>query len=240
MSGHSKWSKVKHQKAVTDVVKGAAFTKAARAITIAVMEGGRVGNPDMNFHLRLAVEKARDVNVPKENIERAIQKGLGIGADTIEQVLYEGYGPHGVAVLVDTATDNKTRTVAQLKNYFDTAGGRISSPGSVSYLFSRSGILTVSTAGLAADRIFESAVDAGADDVTETADVFEIYCHTSKLSAVRAALVQKGIAIDNTTIIMKPNTPVEYSPDILSVVESFVDGLSALDDVQTVYTNAGG
>lgn len=134
MSGHSKWSKVKHQKAVTDVVKAKSFTQASRAITIAVKEGGG-GNPDHNFRLRLAIDQARAANMPKDNIERAIAKGLGSGAADLEQITYEGFGPHGVAFLIDTATDNRNRTVSFIKSLFDRAGGSLASPHAVSYMF---------------------------------------------------------------------------------------------------------
>lgn len=134
MSGHSKWSKVKHQKAVTDVVKAKSFTQASRAITIAVKEGGG-SNPDHNYRLRLAIEQARSANMPKDNIERAIAKGLGQGADTLEQITYEGFGPHGVALLIDTATDNRNRTVSFIKSILDRAGGSLATPHAVSYMF---------------------------------------------------------------------------------------------------------
>ena len=162
MSGHSKWSKVKHQKATTDVVKGMAFTKAARAITIAVHEGGGIGDPAHNFHLRLAIEKAREVNMPKDNIERAIEKGMGSGGAQIEQITYEGYGPGGVAILIEAATDNRQRTVSAVKNLLDRAGGSLGSPGAVFYLFKPCGIITVpKTVGF--DMLFEAALSAGAD-----------------------------------------------------------------------------
>lgn len=134
MSGHSKWSKVKHQKAVTDVVKAKSFTQASRAITIAVKEGGG-GNPEHNFRLRLAIDQARAANMPKDNIERAIAKGLGSGAGDLEQIVYEGFGPHGVAFLIDAATDNRNRTVSFIKSLFDRAGGSLASPHAVSYMF---------------------------------------------------------------------------------------------------------
>ena len=137
MSGHSKWSKVKHQKATTDVAKGAAFTKASRAITIAVHEGGGMTDPNANFRLRLAIEKARSVNMPKDTIERAIAKAAGTGGETLEQVTYEGYGPAGVAFLVEAATDNRNRTVSVIKNIFERYGGTLTGPGAVSFLFTR-------------------------------------------------------------------------------------------------------
>jgi len=237
MSGHSKWSKVKHQKATTDVVKGREFTKAARAITIAVRSGGGDGNPTHNFHLRLAIEQAHDVNMPKENIERAIEKGQGIGGGSIEQILYEGYGPSGVAMIIEAATDNKQRTVAAIKNLLERAGGTITSPGAVSYLFDRAGIITVSKNSKSYDQMLEAALDAGASDVVETDDMFEVYTSITSLSDVKQKITEKGIGIDNTAIIMKPKTLMGLSQDKQRQVEELVSQLEDLDDVQNVFTN---
>lgn len=237
MSGHSKWSKVKHQKATTDVVKGMAFTKAARAITIAVREGGGIGNPAHNFHLRLAMEKAHDVNMPKENIDRAIEKGLGAGSEHIEQIMYEGFGPHGVAIMVEAATDNRQRTVAAVKNVLDRAGGSLGSPGSIDYLFKQCGIVTVPKS-VSFDALFEAAVSGGADDVVETDDLFEVYTSIASLPAVKQKLTEEGIAIDNTEIIMKPTSTVPIGDDKITQLDNLVEQLESLDDVQHVFTNA--
>ena len=237
MSGHSKWSKVKHQKATTDVVKGREFTKASRAIMLAVREGGGVSDPSHNFHLRLAIEQAHDVNMPKENIERAIEKGRGVGGGTIEQILYEGYGPYGVAMLIEAATDNRQRTVAAIKNLLERVGGTITSPGAVSYIFDRSGIVTVPKNAQTYDTILESALDAGASDVVETEDMFEIYSPVPILSEVKQKLIEKGIAIDYTAIIMKPKISMELPDDKRDRVSEVVTQLEDLDDVQNVFTN---
>lgn len=237
MSGHSKWSKVKHQKATTDVVKGMAFTKAARAITISVREGGGIGDPTHNFHLRLAIEKAHEVNMPKDNITRAIEKGMGAGGQSFEQIMYEGYAPGGVALVVETATDNRQRTVSEIKNLLERSGGSLGIPGSVSYLFDRSGILTVPKTG-SFDDLFEAAVTAGADDVVETTDMYEVYTTVVTLSSVKQKLLEKGIVIDNTEIIMKPKITVPLNNDKIEQVEKLVDSLETLDDVQHVFTNA--
>lgn len=237
MSGHSKWSKVKHQKATTDVVKGMAFTKAAHAITIAVREGGGA-DPVHNFRLRLAIEKAHDANIPKENIERAIEKGKGIGGDAIEQILYEGYGPYGVAFLIETATDNRQRTVATVKNILERRGGTIASPGAVSYLFERCGILTIPKQTLSYDTVFEGALESGATDVIETADMFEVYTEVAALASVKQALQGKGIAIDNVNIIMKPKTSIILDELQMKTIDTLVDDVESLDDVQNVFTNA--
>ena len=237
MSGHSKWSKVKHQKATTDVVKGMAFTKAARAITIAVQEGGRIGNPVHNFHLRLAIEKARDVNMPKDNIERAIEKGMGVGDSAIEQIQYEAYGPGGVAIIIEAATDNRQRTVSAVKNALEWAGGSIGGPGTVSYLFSRSGILTIPKGSHSFDALFEAALESGADDVVETEDMFEVYTKIASLQETKRALEERGIVIDNMEIIMRPKTLMPIAQDKMAKIEELVEHLSGLDDVQHVFTN---
>lgn len=238
MSGHSKWSKVKHQKATTDVVKAAAFTKASHAIAIAVREGGGIGDPDKNFRLRLAVEKARQVNMPKDNIQRAIAKGKGEGGRMIESIMYEGYGPKGAAILVETATDNKQRTVAQIKNVFEREGGSLAGKGAVSYLFTPAGILVVEkTPGISLDHLMELAIDLGADDVVEKDDVFEIYTQNALLMEVKKKLEQEGIGIENAELIMRPKTTLMLPNEWEQRVWALEDRLRGLEDVQRVYTN---
>ncbi len=237
MSGHSKWSKVKHQKAVTDAVKGQAFTKASRAVSIAVREGGGITDPEKNFRLRLALELARAVNMPKDNIERAIAKVAGGEGAAIESLLYEAYGPGGVALLISAATDNRQRTVSQVKNIVEKAGGNMASPGSVSFLFAKSGILTVHKEGRTLDRMLELGIVAGADDVTETEDVFEMYSDAARLHAVREALLGQGISIDNTQIIMKATMPIDPESNMRERAEALTQQLEELEDVQHVYTN---
>ena len=237
MSGHSKWSKVKHQKATTDAVKGREFTKASRAITVAVREGGGVIDPEHNFRLRLAVEKAHMVNMPKENIERAIQKGTGGGGAQIEQVMYECYGPGGVAVCIEAATDNRQRAVSEIKNVLERAGGTLAGPGAVAYLFERCGILVVAKGSHSFDDMLEMALTAGASDVVEKDDAFEIYTPVTSLSQAKTYLTQKGIPIDHTAIIMKPKTEIAVDPSTAERVEKLVEALESLDDVIAVYTN---
>lgn len=237
MSGHSKWSKVKHQKATTDVVKSFAFTKASRAIAVSVKEGGGITDPASNFHLRLAVEKAHAVNMPKENIERAIARGAGSGAAGIEQMTYEGYGPGGVAILIEAATDNRQRSVSQIKNVLERAGGTLASPGAVSFQFSRRGVLTVPKQGITYDALLAAACDAGAEDVTETTDLFEVYTKDTALPAVKQLLEAAKIPIENTARIMHPTTPVEGDDALRAKIDGLVAALEELDDVQTVFTN---
>ena len=237
MSGHSKWSKVKHQKATTDVVKSFAFTKASRAIAVAVKEGGGITNPDMNFHLRLAIEKARDVNMPKENIERTIAKAAGEGGAAFEQIMLEGYAPGGIAILIEAATDNRQRTVSQVKNTLERAGGTLASPGAVSFQFTRRGVLTVHKQGMTYDVILAAAVDAGAEDVVETTDLFEVYTEASALAKVKNALEARSIPIENTSRIMHPTLPVNGTDDIHAKINDLVTALEELDDVQMIFTN---
>jgi YebC/PmpR family DNA-binding regulatory protein len=239
MSGHSKWSKVKHQKATTDVVRGREFTKASRAITIAVREGGGVADPNHNFRLRLAIEKAREVNMPKENIERAIQKGKGTSGVQIEQIMYEGYAPGGVALCIDTATDNRQRTVAEVKNIVERAGGSLGGPGAVAYLFDRCGILIVAKDVGSADTIFAVAVEAGAQDVQERDDVYEVYASVQKLAEVKEGVEKKGIAVQATLLVMRPKMSIQVDEGINQKIQALVAQLEDHDDVQAVFTNVG-
>jgi YebC/PmpR family DNA-binding regulatory protein len=236
MSGHSKWSKVKHQKAVTDVVKAKAFTKASQGITLAVRLGGGVGDPNSNFHLRLAVEKAHAVNMPKENIERAIDKGKNIGGGDLVQVMYEAYGTGGVAMLIEATTDNANRTVSEIKNLLEHHGATMVAQGAVSYLFKRNGILVIAKNNYKFDDIFVLALDAGAIDVVEMDDFFEIYTEATNLAKVKQLFTQKNIPVDNMEIIMRPNpeTQVEGESDNL---DSLIELLENQDDVTKVYTN---
>src|SRR5450759_334832 len=232
MSGHSKWSKVKHQKATTDVVKSFAFTKASRGITVAVKEGGGITDPNSNFHLRLAIEKAHDVNMPKENIERAIAKAAGEGAQSIEQFMYEGYGPGGVAILMEAATDNRQRTVSQVKNALERCGGTLASPGAVSFQFIRRGVLTIPKEGIPYDSLLAAAIDAGAEDVVETTDLFEVYTQEAALPKVKQALEGARMPIEHTARIMHAKNPLEVGDDVRAKIDELIAALEELDDVQ--------
>jgi YebC/PmpR family DNA-binding regulatory protein len=237
MSGHSKWSKVKHQKATTDVVKSFAFTKATRAISVAVREGGGITDPDSNFHLRLAIEKAHDVNMPKENIERAVARASGEGALSIEQIMYEGYSPGGIALLIEAHTDNRQRTVSQVKNALERFGGTLASPGAVSFQFKRRGIITVPREGIDYDKILSAAIDAGAEDVVETTDLYEVYTNDPDLPRVKHSLETVNIPIETTARIMHPTAPMEGGDELRTKIDDVVAALEELDDVQTVFTN---
>lgn len=237
MSGHSKWSKVKHQKATTDVLKAARFTQASRAITVAVKEGGGLTNPDDNFHLRLAIEKARAVNMPKENIERLIAKAKGEGGNAITTVTYEGYAPYGVAVYIEGVTDNIKRTVGFVKQILEHAGGGLASPGAVSYLFERKGVITVPVASTTFDTLFELGVELAALDVVEMADVYEVYTKPNDVMRIKTAIEEKGIVTETAQLMMHPTTTVELTPDKRAIVVDILERLEALDDVQEVFAN---
>jgi len=236
MSGHSKWSKVKHQKATTDVVKAAAFTRASRAITIAVSEGGGVVDPNFNFRLRLAIEKAKDVNMPKENITRAIEKGKGDDGAFIKSVVYEGYGPFGVAMLIVGVTDNPNRTVSFVKQTLEHHGGTMASPGAVSYLFTQRGLITVPTS-YSYDALVEQAIESGADDVVVTDDLFEVYTGVQQLPSVKKRFEEQGIPMETCVLVMHPTTTIPVDEEKRDVIDQLVERLVSLDDVSEVYTN---
>lgn len=236
MSGHSKWSKVKHQKATTDAVKSRAFTKASRAITVAVREGGNIADPDKNFHLRLAIELARSVNMPKDTIERAIEKGVGGGGVALENLVYEGYGPGGVAYVVEATTDNHQRTGSEVKHQFDRFGGSLATPGAVLYQFKKSGVILVAKAGNTFDALFDRAVAAGADDLIEKDDVYEIYTSGTMLDKVKKQLESEGIVIETAEFIMRSTVQVSVTDDLRENNDALMDALESLDDVSNVYS----
>lgn len=236
MSGHSKWSKVKHQKATTDVLKAAAFTRATRAITIAVKDGGGVTDPNTNFHLRLAIEKARSVNMPKENIERAVDKAKGMDGESIHQIVYEAYGPFGVALYIEAATNNINRTVSFLKQVLEHAGGSMGSPGAVSYLFNHRGIILLPKE-LPYDTILTYALEFGADDVFEKEDVLEVYTVPDQLFAVKSKLEEKNVRIDSFSPVMEAKADIVLSPDQQEHIDVLIERIEESDDIQRVYSN---
>jgi YebC/PmpR family DNA-binding regulatory protein len=236
MSGHSKWSKVKHQKATTDVVKAAAFTKASRGITLAVRQGGGISDPEMNFKLRLAIEKAKAVNMPKENIERALEKGKGVGAGDIEQVLYEAFGPYGSAMLIEAATDNKQRTVSKLKNILEHHGGTLAAQGAVSYMFKQSGVIVVPKFQ-SYDEMLNLALELGADDLSEFDMVYEVYTKATELAKVKKQFEAKKVSIENSELVMLPINPITLIQSSYALAEALVDQLNEIEDIQNVFTN---
>src|SRR5437016_6045757 len=209
MSGHSKWSTIKRQKGVTDAKRGALFTKVAREISVAARQGG--GDPDANYRLRLAVEKARSVNMPSDNIKRTIDKAVGGGeAEQYEEIVYEGYGPGGVAVLVEAATDNRNRTAAEVRSIFTKAGGQLAGSGAVAWQFEPRGVITVARArGTDPDEVALMAIDAGAEDVDTDADPLEIFTAPGALEKTRKALEQGGVKVDSAESAMIARQTVE-------------------------------
>ena len=238
MSGHSKWSTIKHKKGAADAKRGKLFSKLSRAIMVAAKEGG--SDPTTNMSLGNAIEKARSYSMPKDNIDRAIAKGAGEGTDgaTFETVVYEGYGPEGVAVIVEALTDNRNRTAADVRHLFSKHGGNLGATGAVAWQFERRGIVLVAAEGVDEDELFLAVADAGADDVELDGSVFQISSAPEQLSSVRAAVEAAGFAIDTAELSMVPKVTVEISdePTAKKVVR-LVEGLEDNDDVQDVYAN---
>jgi len=238
MSGHSKWAQIKRQKGANDQKRGLAFTKLGNAITIAVKQGGGIGDPDQNFKLRLAVDAARGQNMPKENIERAISRAAGKDAGAMDEVMYEGFGPNGIAVIVEAATDNKNRTTAEIKSAFDKNGGTMGQPGSVNYNFKQVGQIIIKKNDKTIDDIFLLAAEGGAEDIEDAGDEVIVYTNPSALYRVRETLEKQGLHITATELIWKPLSLIEVeqgaeADKVMNVLEKLED----LDDVQKVYSN---
>jgi len=238
MSGHSKWSTIKRQKGANDKKRGAQFTKLANAIVIAVRQGGGVGDPESNFKLRLAIDKARSFNMPKDNIERAISKGKGDGSGgELHEMLYEGYISGGAAVMIEAVTDNKQRTVSEVKNVLEKSGGTMGNQGSVSYLFNRIGEIFVPQHSKSADELFELAMELESNDYSdENGDVI-FYVEPNALYASKKLLEQKGIVVEGAELVYKPLTTIEMDEPGTEKVLSIIEKLEDLGDVQTVSTN---
>jgi YebC/PmpR family DNA-binding regulatory protein len=236
MSGHSKWHSIKHKKAIVDQRRGQHFTKLARAVTVAAREGG--GDPDGNPALALAIQKARDASMPKDNIERAVAKGTGEGADAdqIESVVYEGYGPGGVALLIEALTDNRNRTGADVRHALSKHGGNLGEPGSVSYLFDKQGVIVVDAARYDEDDLIV-AIDAGAEDIVRDDDVYEIVTAPGDLVSVREALREAGIEVDSADVTQRPKSRVPVAEGDASRLMKLIDMLEESDDVGAVHAN---
>jgi YebC/PmpR family DNA-binding regulatory protein len=236
MAGHSKWAGIKHKKAIVDARRGKLFTKLARAITVAAKEGG--GDADGNPALALAIQKAKDASMPKDNIERAIAKGTGEGTDAeaLETVVYEGYGPGGVAIMIEALTDNRNRTGSEVRHIFGKHGGNLGEPGSVAYLFDKTGVIVVDGERYSEDDLMP-AIDAGATDIALDADVFEVLTDPSDLSAVRAALDEAGVEVESFEVAQRPKTTVPLDEDGATKLMKLIDALEDQDDVDTVHAN---
>jgi len=240
MSGHSKWSTIKRQKGATDIKKGKTFTKISNAITIAVKQGGGIGDPDQNFRLRLAIDAAKMANMPKENIERAIKRATTKEEGNIEEVIYEGFTPGGkISLIIEAATDNSQRTTAAIKSIFNKAGAHFGQPGSVAYQFRQVGQIIVNKKDKSFDEIFEQAVDLGVEDVEDLGEEVFIYTNVANMKKIKDMLTEKGIEVIESEITRIPINPVslEEDPQLKARVESFIESMDELDDVQKVYSN---
>jgi YebC/PmpR family DNA-binding regulatory protein len=236
MSGHSKWATIKRKKGAADAKRGKVFTKLIREIATAARVGG--GDPGANPRLRLAIEKARGANMPKDNIERAIKKGLGATeSDAYEEVVYEGYGPGGTAIYVEVLTDNRNRTVGELRHVLTKYGGNLGPSGCVSYLFSKKGVLQFDRQDLDVDALLEAALDAGAEDATESETGVEVISAPADFDALKAALVAKGFQPTQAELSMIPSTTVALVGKDAETMLRVADALEDLDDVQSVHAN---
>ena len=238
MSGHSKWSTIKHKKGAADAKRGKLFSKLSRSIMVAAKEGG--ADPGTNLALQNAIDKARSYSMPKDNIERAIAKGSGEGADgtIFETVVYEGYGPEGVAVIVEALTDNRNRTASDVRHLFSKHGGNLGATGAVAWQFERRGIILVGADGVDEDDLVLAAAEAGADDVDRDGDVFEVSSAPDLLAVVREALEAAGFAIESAELSMIPKVTVAIGEESTAKqVVRLVEGLEDNDDVQDVYAN---
>jgi YebC/PmpR family DNA-binding regulatory protein len=237
MSGHSKWHSIKHQKGVTDARRGQLFTKLTREIIVATREGG--SNTEANFRLRLAVQKARDNNMPLENIERAIKKGSGeLEGGGLAEVVLEGYGPSGTAILVNALTDNRNRTIQEVRSTFTRHGSSLGESGCVAWLFESKGVINVKADNLDADEMALSAIDAGAEDVKVESGYVEVYTKPDELEMVRSALEEKGLPIDSSEILMVPKTLVPLDDKAAMQALKLLDKLEEIDGVHNVFSNA--
>jgi YebC/PmpR family DNA-binding regulatory protein len=236
VSGHSKWSQIKRAKGAADAKRGQLFTKLGREISVAARDGGGP-DPDANARLRLAVQRAREANMPMDTIERAIKRVAGTDSAALEEILYEGYGPNGAAILIEAMTDNRNRTVAEIRNVFTRGGGSLGNAGCVAYLFDSRGIISVEPNGADPDDVALKAIDAGADDFRVDEDGIEIYTDPTEMESVRAALEQEKITVSNAETAMVPKTTLELEPKITVSVLKLMERLEELDDVQRVYSN---
>ncbi len=239
MSGHSKWSTIKRKKEKTDAQKASAFTKVTREIIVAAKVGG--GDPDNNFRLRMAIAKAKEVNMPNENIQRAIKRGIGQSeADSYEEAYYEGYGPGGVALLVRVLTDNRNRTASDMRYIFSRNNGNLGEAGCVAWMFSPKGLITIAveTSGKTEEEMFEMAIEAGAEDLQTNEEFYEVYTDPAELEKVRQYLESQGIAIKSAELTRVPQNTIAVSGEQSELVMRLIEALEDNDDVQDVYTNA--
>jgi YebC/PmpR family DNA-binding regulatory protein len=238
MSGHSKWAQIKRAEGVNESRRGALFTKVGREITVASREGG--GDPVANFRLRLAIEKAREVNMPQDNIQRAINRGTGADKEggQLEELVYEGYGPGGVAMMIEVLTDNRNRAAADVRNVFTRAGGNMGESGSVAWMFDEKGLIVIELDGANPEEVELAAIEAGADDIQEADGLLDVYTDKTDLDAVRKALDARQLKIDSADLVMVPKTRMDLDDRAATSVARLMERLEELDDVQRVYVNA--
>ncbi|MCD6016700.1 MAG: hypothetical protein K0R88_2784 [Solirubrobacterales bacterium] len=237
MSGHSKWASIKHKKAATDAKRGQLFTKLARAIAVAAREGG--GDPDANYTLAAAIEKAKSYSMPKDNIQRAIDRGAGGGGDDeqIERVVYEGYGPGGAAIMVEALTDNRNRTGAEVRHAFDKHGGGLGEPGSVAWQFEKKGVVVVDSERYGEEDLI-AAIDAGADDVASDGDLLKVTSEPASLAGIREALERAGVEVQSAELAMEPSAIVEIHGEAEArALIRLIEALDDHDDVEAVHAN---
>ncbi len=239
MSGHSKWSTIKRQKGTADIKRGNLFTKLSNAIIVAVKQGNGIVDPESNFKLRLAIDRARASNMPKENIERALERAKGGAVGSVEEVIYEGFGPGGVALLIEAVTDNKLRTVSEIKNVFGKNSGSLGNPGSVSHLFKKKGVVAAKKSGMSSDELLSKGIDANVEDMEEEDGQVIYYVDLSQMSLTKKALESQGLEIVSAEIIYEPMSLSPQDEGIQSQILNLVDKLEELDDVQKVHTNLG-
>jgi YebC/PmpR family DNA-binding regulatory protein len=236
MAGHSKWAQIKHKKAATDAKRGKQFTKLARAITVAAREGG--GDPAGNPTLATAIQKAKDFSMPKDNIQRAIDRGTGTGdaAGAIERAVYEGYGPGGAAIMIEALTDNRNRTGAEVRHAFDKHGGSLGEPGSVAWIFEKRGVILVDADRYSEDDLM-AAIDAGAEDVSHDGDLLKVLSAANDVASVREALEDAGVEIESAEIAMEPKNTVEVGEGDARSLMRLMEALDDQDDVDSVHAN---
>jgi YebC/PmpR family DNA-binding regulatory protein len=236
MSGHSHWATIKHKKGAIDAKRGKLWSKLSRAIIIAARHGG--GDPTMNLKLRYAIDKARAVSMPKDNIERAIKRGTGdMEGQVFEEITYEGYGPGSVAILVDVLTDNRNRTAGEIRKIFERSGGKMASAGAVAYLFDRKGLLSVDASTTDEDTLMGIALDAGAEDMKRSGSTFDIICDPAAFPHVKDALTKNGITPTVAEVTQIPKAPTEVSVEEAKKVMRLMEALDDHDDVQSVYSS---
>lgn len=238
MAGHSKWANIKHRKARQDAVRGKAWSKCSRAIIVAAKSGG--GDPSMNLSLRYAIDEAKAVNMPKDTIEKAIKKGAGVAGEgeSYEEVRYEGYGPSGVAIIVDCLTDNVNRTAPELRKIFERCGGNLAKPGAVAFGFEMKGQILIDESKTDEDILMELALEAGADDVELTDGMWEVTCQPADFLSLKEALEGAGLAFESASVTMIPTTTVSCDQTTAERVINMIDEFEDHDDVQKVYSNA--